>query len=367
LSPTEFKTGLQLLRDLQSKPKLTTGSADLDSLIGGGIELGVFYLFYGEDGSGVDFLMHQILVNSLLPIDKYGFDGKAVYLNCGNYKHERTVLDVQLLTFLIKANRMDPMSALEDIYAIPVYSEEQEGEVALEVAKLLEKDKEVKLVVAHNISKPFTASEGTPNKNRLERILRLQGVVGKLSQACAKNNVAFVASCRPKQVGRWRVPQPEGGKYLRHLTNVMVYLRKGGERSPYISAFLLKHPNRAPKRIDFAFTVGGTVMGRITIPFRTVLQEELDSLKRSFKEALVDPAKRDAFDCLMKAWTSEQGAMSYARVPTVLDVMLLTAAVDNRRIIEDLIDQMNFLKSEVENLKVKLEEAKVSAKVEVKR
>ena len=80
-------------------------------------------------------------------------------------------------------------------------------------------------------------------------------------------------------------------------------------------------------------------MGRLTIPFRSQLQQEVENLSRSFKEAFIEPARRDAFDSLTRSWTAEQGAMSYAKVPSVLEVMLLAAAVDNRRAIEDLADE----------------------------
>lgn len=337
-------------------PKLTTGNADLDSLLGWGIEPGHFYLFYGDDKSGVDFLIHQILVNCLLPEEKYGFDGKAVYSNCGNYREEKTLLDSRLLSFLIKAAKLDPMKALDDIYVICAFSGEQQEQIVSEVQKLLEEDKvnKIKLVVVHNIAKLFTSDKGRMNKD-FERITKLQRVVLKLWQACAQNNIAFVASCRSNKTSRGRIPQPEGGKYLRHEANVIVHLRKKSEKPPFVTAYLLKHPNRASRKIDFAFTVGGDVVGRITLPFRTILQEEMKSLKRSYREALMDASRREAFDSLLKAWSSEQGAMSYAKVPTVLDVMLLTAVIDNRKLIEDLFDQVGIISSKIDMIQKRLE------------
>ena len=43
-----------------------------------------------------------------------------------------------------------------------------------------------------------------------------------------------------------------------------------------------------------------------------------------------------AFDELWPAWSTEQGAMIYAEVLSSLNLLLLTAAVDNRREIEAL-------------------------------
>jgi len=46
-------------------------------------------------------------------------------------------------------------------------------------------------------------------------------------------------------------------------------------------------------------------------------------------------------------WSSEQGAMSYARVPTILDVMLLTGLVDDRL---EPYDCLGILESKIEKL-----------------
>lgn len=353
----ELKRGIELLNERSDMVRLTTGNADLDSLLGGGIEPGNFYLFYGSEDSGVGLLIHRLIVNCLLPKQRYGFDGKCLYSNCGNYRLERTLFDAQLLTFLIKATGLNVTEALDRIKVVCSFSEEQEQRSVEEIQKALEQDGEIKLVVVHNIAKLFTSEEGTPNRDSGERIGRLQRVIGNLWQVCAQKKVALVASCRPKEASRGSIPKPEGGNYLRHRANVIVYLRKRSEGSSFFTAYLRKHPNRAPRKVEFTF--GGDLMGRVTIPFRTVLQEEMDNLKRSFREALMDASRRDAFDSLVKAWSSEQGAMSYAKVPTVLDIMLLMADVDNRKQIEDLFDEVGILRSEIEKIKSYLEAAVV--------
>jgi len=344
----ELKRGIDLLNERSSMARLTTGNADLDSLLGGGIEPGHFYLFYGSEDSGVDLLIHRLMVNCLLPEEKYGFAGKCLYSNCGNYRLERTMFDAQLLTFLIKAAGLNVMEALDGIKVICSFSEEQEQYSVDEIQRAIEQDEEIKLVVVHNIAKLFTSEEGTPNKDSGERIRKLQNVIGNLWQACAQKKVALVASCRPKATSRGLIPKPEGGNYLRHKANVIVYLRKRSEGSPFFTAYLRKHPNRAPRKVELSF--GGDGMGRVTKPFRMIMEEELSCLKKTFREVLLDPARREAFDSLVRVWSSEQGAMSYARIPTVLDVMLLTGLVDNRRLIEELYDRFGTLESKIEEL-----------------
>jgi outer membrane murein-binding lipoprotein Lpp len=100
----------------------------------------------------------------------------------------------------------------------------------------------------------------------------------------------------------------------------------------------------------------------LTIPFRSQLQQQIENLTRSFREALMEPARRDAFDSLVRAWTAEQGAMSYAKIPSVLEVMLLAAAVDNRKTIEDIQDEVRELRSRVQKVESDLSEARIAAR-----
>lgn len=337
-----FKSGLEILSERIGVSRMTTGNADLDSLLGGGIEPGRFYLFFGDGESGVDRLIHRLLVNAILPPERYGLDGRCVYVNCGNYRDERTMLDTALLCRLIKAERLDPESALDSIYTLTSFSEDQEERVFVEIEGLLQADPEIRLVAIHNIAKLFT----TKRKGRRigERIMRLQRLVHQLRRLCAERNVALVATCRLAAQGAGRLPRPEGGKYLSHTATIIVYLRRAGKT---VSATLIKHPDRPGKKI---LIEGGDGLGRITMPFRIAFQEELSNLKRSFREALLDSGRREAFDSLSKAWSGEMGAMSYAKVPSALDVMLLAAAVDNRKLINELQEENVKIRSRLEKL-----------------
>lgn len=328
--------------------RLTTGNADLDSLIGGGIERGLFYLFYGDEESGVDTLIHRILVNSLLPSDKLGWDGKCVYMYCGNYRREKITLDTRLLTYMLKAEKMDPAAALDDIYVICCFSEDQQEQALGELLKLLESDPEINLVVVHNIARLFMHDD----ERARFKITRLQKVIHEIWRVCAESGVALVASCRPLGSRRDKIPKPEGGRFLRHKASVIVYLRR--RKRDLISAFLIKHPNRKPGVINISLVEGGDLLGRVTRPFRVMLQEEIDNLKRTYREALLDSKRREALDSLIQVWSSEQGAMSYAQIPTVLDVMLLTAVVDNRKLIEETLRQIKVMRAKMEEMEASL-------------
>lgn len=96
-------------------------------------------------------------------------------------------------------------------------------------------------------------------------------------------------------------------------------------------------------------------MGRITLPFRTQFQQMLHTLKKTYLAALRDIERRQAFNQLISAWSSELGAMSYAEVPYILDVMLLTAVVDNRRLIIELYEKLNVFNTKLGKIQTHLE------------
>jgi len=78
-------------------------------------------------------------------------------------------------------------------------------------------------------------------------------------------------------------------------------------------------------------------VGRVTRDsMRGRLQDSMVKLRKRYRGALKDDEMQRAFDELWPAWSTEQGAMIYAEVLSSLDLLLLTAAVDNRREIEAL-------------------------------
>ena len=73
-------------------------------------------------------------------------------------------------------------------------------------------------------------------------------------------------------------------------------------------------------------------MGRIQKgSMRTRLQDKMLMLRKTFREALKEDELQEAFDELWPTWANEQAAMIFTEVLSALDLLVLTAAVDNRR------------------------------------
>lgn len=338
-----FTNALKLLE--KKKVPLSTGYLELDNLIGNGIETRIFYLFYGNLESGIDILLHHLIAKTLDTGDR---TNKIVYLNCGNYREDKTILNIPCLVRFFKANRLDPKEGLERILVYCAFSEEQQEQVAEEVRQTIEATGTVKLLVVHNIAKLFTA-QGKRDKVWYKRIPRLQRAVLRLWQTCAARDVAMVASCRPTKTRINRMPKPEGGSYLSHEANVIVYIEKMRGLVKASQAYLVKHSAKPHGRAIFNIK-GEKRLGRITVSFKKRFEEELDSLK-GFRDALKNLEKQTAYDQIIKACTSEQGALANTTIPAILDAMLLIASVDNRRYIEQLSKRLYTLEKIIQKLK----------------
>ena len=83
---------------------------------------------------------------------------------------------------------------------------------------------------------------------------------------------------------------------------------------------------------------------------RVRLQDTMAQLKARYRAALKDGEMQRSFDEFWPAWSSEQGAMIYAEVMSALDLLLLTAAVDNRREIERLWREVEGARRLIEEL-----------------
>ena len=81
LVPMGFTTATEHLKCRQELICLSTGSKDLDALLGGGIETGSITELYGEFRTGKTQLCHTLCVTCQLPTTQGGGEGKAIYID----------------------------------------------------------------------------------------------------------------------------------------------------------------------------------------------------------------------------------------------------------------------------------------------
>jgi len=343
------KSAAEALEEEKRRLRLTTGISDLDGLIDGVAE-GFFYLFYG-DQRAVDAVVYRLIVNCTLPLERGGFQAKSVYFNNTDYYTGKTILDPSEIGCVAKQLNVDPHTVLSNTYVAAAYNEQRQIIVAKQIAELVNRDREVKLIIAHNLTR-FIKSSKKPSKSGQT----IKQVVGLLYEAASKANAALVATGEASATKRGSIPKPAGGNYLRHLANIITYLKM--EQSGSVKACLIKHPcKKTPDSVAFTITKGGVdLMGRITPSFRQRYEEAINELKTSYQNALIDLGHREAFNLLLKeAWCVEQAAMGNSNLPTVVDALNITANIHNRKLIEALRRRLEEQEKAIQELQRRVE------------
>ena len=256
-----FLSALEQFNEHRNTLKMTTGSADLDSLIDG-IQEGLFYLFYGNNHVALDALVYTFLVNCVLPIkQRHGFESMAVCINNSDYYDQRKTasLNPEKIGVAAKCAGIEPKIVFKNLYVHPAYNQQHQLTVAKTVAKLLESNNDIKLLVVNNITKFFRES-----KNKMETANILKQVIGIISKVCTKNKVGLVCTGDSNTTSKGIIPRPIGGVYLKHAANVIVHFKEFSKTSGIASfkATLIKHQyTKTPKSaIMYVRKAGGMTL-----------------------------------------------------------------------------------------------------------
>ncbi|HJT48219.1 MAG TPA: hypothetical protein VJ729_08535 [Nitrososphaeraceae archaeon] len=185
----------------------------------------------------------------------------AVCLNNTDYYDQRktAALNPEKIGIAAKCADIDPKIVFKNLYVHPAYNQQHQLTVAEQVAKLIESNNDIKLLVVNNITKFFKES-----KNKMEAANILKQVIGILSKVCTKNKVALVCTGDANTTARGIIPRPIGGIYLKHAANVIVYFKQFSKTSgiPSFKATLIKHQyTKTPKSaVLYVLKAGGMTL-----------------------------------------------------------------------------------------------------------
>jgi RecA/RadA recombinase len=260
----EMQSALESYNEHRTTLKMTTGSSELDSLIDA-IQEGIFYLFYGNNSTVLDAMVYQFLVNCALPVkQKHGFESMGIFFNNVNYyDYSRTSASVnpEKIGVAAKCSGIDPKIVFKNLFILTAYNESHQLSVSEQVTKLIESNKDIKLLVIHNLTRFF--KDSTTNK-KMETANLLKQTIGMIFKVCGKSKVALVCTADSNTTSRGMIPKPTGGLYLKHAANVIVHIKDQSSNStiPSFKATLLKHQYvKTPKStILYIKKTGGMVL-----------------------------------------------------------------------------------------------------------
>jgi len=233
-----FETGLEVMEKRKAVGKISTGSKELDNLLGGGIETGAITEFFGQFGSGKTQIALQAAVNVQLPVEKGGLNGTAVFIDTeGTFRPERIMQ-------IAAAKGLDPKEALKNIMVARAYNSDHQMLLAEKAGEIAE-EKNVRLVVIDSLTSHFR-SEYSGRGELAERQQKLNRHLHSLQRNLADmHNIAVVVTNQVMANPGMMFGDPTtpiGGNIVAHLSTYRVYLRKskGNKRiarlidSPYL-------------------------------------------------------------------------------------------------------------------------------------
>ncbi len=87
-----FVTATTRLEVMKEVIFISTGSRDLDVLLGGGIETGSLTEIFGEFRTGKTQLCHTLCVTAQRPLDQGGAEGRVIYVDTeGTFRPQKLV------------------------------------------------------------------------------------------------------------------------------------------------------------------------------------------------------------------------------------------------------------------------------------
>jgi len=232
-----FETADKIYERRQNVGKITTGSKNLDRLLGGGVETQAITEVFGAYRTGKTQLAHQIAVSVQLPLDKGGLEGKAIYIDTeGTFRPERIYQMAQALD-------LDPKQALKNIIYARAYNSDHQMLLAQQAQEIIS-EQNVKLLIIDSIMSHFRAEY--PGREMLaERQQKLNKHLHTLQRIADIENIAiFVTNqvmARP-DVFFGDPTEPVGGHVLAHVPQTRLYLRRSKDNrricrlvdSPYL-------------------------------------------------------------------------------------------------------------------------------------
>ena len=219
-----FETGEQFYEKRKLVGKISTGSSDLNDLIGGGVETNGITETYGRFASGKTQLGFQLAVNVQLPKDKGGLGGNVLFIDTeGTFRPER-------IEQIAKAAGLDPKEALANIAMVRVPTTEQQI-LTLERADSVIQEMNIKLIIIDSLTSLFRSefigrgALGERQQKLNQHIHRLQTLADKYDLAAYITNQ--VMDNPGIMFGDPTVPI--GGNVIAHAATTRLYMRKSKE------------------------------------------------------------------------------------------------------------------------------------------
>jgi DNA repair protein RadA len=242
-----FESADKLAEKRKLVGRITTGSQELDTLIGGGLETQSITEVYGKMASGKSQWCFQTSVTVQLPKEQGGLDGACLYIDSENSFRPERVIQVA------KRFDLEVDTILKNIHVARAYNADHQMLLAEKAADMI-KEKNVKLIIVDSLMAQFRAEyvgRGTlaERQQKINKHLRVLQKLAEMYNVCVL--VTNQVMSRP-DILFGDPTAPVGGNVVGHATKTRLYLRKS------------KDDKRVAKLVDSPSLPDGEALYRIT-------------------------------------------------------------------------------------------------------
>lgn len=242
--------------------RITTSCADMDNMLGGGINCKELTEIGGVPGIGKTQLGIQLAVNVQIPLDYGGLGGKAIYIDTeGSFMPERALQIAQACIEDIETNgfyrkdfhvNMEPTSFLENIFYFRVCSYTEQIALINYLDKFISDHQDVKVVIVDSVT--FHFRQDFDDLARRTRVLG--GMALKLMKLAKQFSLAVVLLNQVTMKyteGSFQLTLALGDSWSHACTNRIILYWNGNERYAYID----KSPSLPSASAPYSVTAKG--------------------------------------------------------------------------------------------------------------
>lgn len=247
-----FTDGMEYAKKRSNVSYITTGSKNVDELLGGrGIESRAITEAFGAYGSGKTQMGSTLAVNTQLPLEKGGANGKCVFIDTeGTFRPAR-------IKQIAEGIGADPEKVLKNILVARAFNSDHQMLLLEKVGEMIKDGEPIKLVIVDSLTAHFRA-EFAGRGQLADRQQKLNRYMHDLMKLAETYNLAVYVTnqvmSNPAQM--FGDPTtPIGGNIVGHASTYRMYLRRGKKGSRV--AKLIDSPNLPDNETIFWVTNSG--------------------------------------------------------------------------------------------------------------
>lgn len=247
-----FMTGEEYAEKRSSVAYITTGSKNVDQLLGGrGIESRAITEAFGAFGSGKTQLGLTLAVNVQMPLEKGGANGKCVFIDTeGTFRPAR-------VKQIAEGLGVNPDNVLKNILVARAFNSDHQILLLDRISEMIKEGEPIKLMIIDSLTAHFRA-EYSGRGQLADRQQKLNRYIHNLMKLSEQHNLAVYVTNQVMSNPAQMFGDPTvaiGGNIVGHASTYRMYLRRGKQGSRV--AKLIDSPNLPDNETIFYVTTAG--------------------------------------------------------------------------------------------------------------